>query len=399
MSEIAISVQAVSKHFRLHSRAKQNRIKDIFVNALKFRSANEKDFSQQVLKDVSFNVNKGEFFGIVGRNGSGKSTMLKMLASIYQPNSGSIKINGRLVPFIELGVGFNPNLTGRENVYLNGALMGFSDSEIDKKYNSIVEFAELEKFMDEKLNNYSSGMQVRLAFSVATILADSEILLIDEVLAVGDASFQRKCYEYFKKLKNNKKTVVFISHDMQAVREYCDRAMLIDEGKIIEIGDVDKVSQSYTKLFMNEIIDDNETVDVDSEKWGDGSATYSNPKVDISESLITVKATVKARTDIDDLVLGFTVSALDGDDVMGTNTRIKDKIIRNVLKGEQYEIQWKFPNILEDGKYSVALTAHGTSGLPVYEWWNHAVAMKIRKYEKTGYQVNPEIKLSLSKVK
>src|SRR5690606_31573026 len=148
---------------------------------------------QQVLKNISFEIKKGEFVGIVGRNGSGKSTLLKLLAGIYSPDKGSIEVNGKLVPFIELGVGFNPELTGRENVFLNGALLGFNRKEMQAMYKDIVEFAELERFMDQKLKNYSSGMQVRLAFSIA-IRAQSDILLIDEVLAVGDAAFQQKCY-------------------------------------------------------------------------------------------------------------------------------------------------------------------------------------------------------------
>ncbi len=233
MDELAIRVEGVNKSFVLpHERP--NSVKSLFVSPFKSKLKNSKEI-QKSLTNISFSVKKGEFFGIVGRNGSGKSTLLKILAGIYQPNSGNVKITGRLVPFIELGVGFNPELTGRENVYLNGALLGFSPKEIDKKYDSIVDFAELERFMDQRLKNYSSGMQVRLAFSVATILAESDILLIDEVLAVGDADFQRKCFNYFKKLKKDKKTVVFVSHDMDAVREYCDRALLIDDSKVVQI--------------------------------------------------------------------------------------------------------------------------------------------------------------------
>ena len=210
-NDIAISVKNVSKNFALpHEKA--DSVKSVFVNP--FNKNRRKFEVQHALSDISFDIPKGEFFGIVGRNGSGKSTLLKIIAGIYVPNSGSVTVNGRLVPFIELGVGFNPELTGRENVYLNGALMGFSEKEVNRKYEAIVDFAEIERFMDQKLKNYSSGMQVRLAFSVATILADSEVLLIDEVLAVGDADFQRKCFEYFKKLKKDKKTVIFVSHDM-----------------------------------------------------------------------------------------------------------------------------------------------------------------------------------------
>jgi len=192
MNENAVTVRNVSKNFRL-PQERANSVKSLFTTIFKKRNRVIK--TQKALKNISFEVKKGEFFGIVGRNGSGKSTMLKMLAGIYQPTSGTLEVEGKLVPFIELGVGFNPELTGRQNVYLNGALLGFSEKEIRDQYEDIVSFAELEQFMDQKLKNYSSGMQVRLAFSMA-VRAKADILLIDEVLAVGDADFQRKCFEY-----------------------------------------------------------------------------------------------------------------------------------------------------------------------------------------------------------
>src|SRR3990167_5184549 len=197
-----------------------------------------------VLKDINFEVKKGEFFGIVGRNGSGKSTLLKIISGIYQPTHGTVEVNGTLTPFIELGIGFNPELTGRENVFLNGAIMGLTRRETLAKYQEIVNFAELEKFMDQKLKNYSSGMQVRLAFAIAKE-AHNDILLIDEVLAVGDAAFQRKCYKVFKDIKQSGKTVIFVTHDMAAVQEYCDRAMMIQDSKVLMIGKPREVALRY----------------------------------------------------------------------------------------------------------------------------------------------------------
>lgn len=241
---VAISVQNVSKEFRLPHEA-ENSLKSLIIHPFRKRSTIER---QRTLKDVSLTIKEGEFFGILGRNGSGKSTLLKILAEIYQPTSGSVKLHGKLVPFIELGVGFNPELTGRENVYLNGALLGFSQKEIDARYKDIVEFAELQDFMDQKLKNYSSGMQVRLAFSVAT-RAEADILLIDEVLAVGDADFQKKCFDYFKSLKKRGITVVFVTHDMHAVKEFCDKAILIEGGHIINEGKAADVAEEYKKLF------------------------------------------------------------------------------------------------------------------------------------------------------
>lgn len=243
--DVAIRVKDVHKDFHLpHHR--DDSIKHRIITA--FEKKDTSIDTHHVLQGVSFDIKKGEFFGILGRNGSGKSTLLKIISEIYQPTKGMVAHQGKLVAFIELGVGFNPQLTGRDNVYLNAALLGFSRKEIDAMYDDIVSFAELEEFMDQKLNNYSSGMKVRLAFSVA-IRANADILILDEVLAVGDAAFQRKCYDYFKSLKLQHKTVVLVSHNMGAIREYCDRAVLVEDGVIVHEGTADEIADEYTKLF------------------------------------------------------------------------------------------------------------------------------------------------------
>ncbi len=242
-TETAIKVTDLYKSFRLPTE-RASGLKQAIFNRLK----GIKGYTEhQVLRGINFEVKKGEFLGIVGRNGSGKSTLLKLLAQIYRPNSGSIEINGTLVPFIELGVGFNPELTGRENVYLNGALLGFSNKEMDAMYDEIVQFAELEQFMDAKLKNYSSGMQVRLAFSIA-IRAQGDILILDEVLAVGDAEFQQKCNDYFSSLHGNQ-TVILVTHSMKNVRDYCDRAILIENGEIAAEGTPEEVTAAYENLW------------------------------------------------------------------------------------------------------------------------------------------------------
>jgi ABC-2 type transport system ATP-binding protein len=247
MSDTAIRVENVSKTFRL-PHEKTTSLKSLVINLGRGRTYEK----QQALEDVSFEVKKGEFFGIVGRNGSGKSTLLKMLAGIYSPSRGRIHVDGKLTPFIELGVGFNPELTGRENVFLNGALLGFSRREMARMYDEIVEFAELERFMDQKLKNYSSGMQVRLAFSIA-IQAKSNILILDEVLAVGDAAFQQKCFDYFEDLKGQKSTVVFVTHDMDAVRRFCDRAIYIDAGHLTHSGTPQDIADVYLEENIERI--------------------------------------------------------------------------------------------------------------------------------------------------
>lgn len=236
---IAIDIKNVSKDFILPHKDRKT-LKSFFVNPF----SKVKSEKQHALNNVSFEIKKGEFFGIVGRNGSGKSTLLKCIAGVYHPTKGHIKVNGTLVPFIELGVGFNPELTGRENIFLNGSLLGFSRQEMDSMYDEIVEFSELEKFMDQKLKNYSSGMQVRLGFSIA-IQAKGDILLLDEVLAVGDASFQQKCNNYFEELKNNNQTVVLVSHNMEAIKRFCSRAVLLKDGEITNEGSVYEVADAY----------------------------------------------------------------------------------------------------------------------------------------------------------
>lgn len=242
MSKYALEINHVHKSFRLPTE-QANGIKQAFINWTK----GVKGYKEQhVLKDISFKVEKGDFFGIVGRNGSGKSTLLKIISQIYTPEKGTVKVNGTLVPFIELGVGFNPELTGRENVYLNGALLGFSKEEIHSMYDEIVDFAELHEFMDQKLKNYSSGMQVRLAFSIA-IRAEASILVLDEVLAVGDEAFQKKCYTYFDELKRKKHTVILVTHDMSAVERFCNKAVFIEDGQVKMIGKPHKVAAAYSR--------------------------------------------------------------------------------------------------------------------------------------------------------
>jgi ABC-2 type transport system ATP-binding protein len=239
----AIEIKGIRKSFKLPTDRAW-----CLKQAILYRFRGIKGYKKlEVLKGLNIKIKKGEFVGIIGRNGSGKSTLLKILSGIYVPDSGTIKINGSLVPFIELGVGFNPELTGRENIYLNGALLGFSNREMDAMYDEIVDFAELHDFMDQKLKNYSSGMQVRLAFSIA-IRARGDILILDEVLAVGDAAFQNKCNEYFASI-SGEQTIILVTHDMNNVRRFCNRAILLEDGKVKKDGKPEEVAAAYEKLF------------------------------------------------------------------------------------------------------------------------------------------------------
>ena len=346
----AISVRNLYKSFKL-PHEKQSSIKGELINFKKKHKGFEK---HKVLEDINFEVKKGDFFGIVGKNGSGKSTLLKLLAGIYTPGRGSITLNGSLTPFIELGVGFNPELTGRENVFLNGALLGFNRREMLSMYDDIVDFAELERFMDQKLKNYSSGMQVRLAFSIA-IKSNSSILLFDEVLAVGDTEFQQKCFNYFRKMKNeSEKTIVLVTHDMSAIQKFCNRALVLDEGKVTFIGEPNEAAVIYQSINFPDKSSSKETV---------------NQKVRI-KVLNKRKNNVYSHGDKleivvewdDDLVgvknAGVALLSNEGVYIYGTNT-----IIDNIkLDTNSNRIEYTLELNLGGGIYSVKAAVFGETG-------------------------------------
>jgi ABC-type polysaccharide/polyol phosphate transport system ATPase subunit len=236
----AIEVRDVAKTFRLpHHR--RTTIKDYLLHPFERTT-----FERQVALDgVTFDVDPGEFFGIIGANGSGKSTLLKVIAGIYHPNRGSVRVDGLLSPFIELGVGFNAELSARDNLRINGTLLGLTRRELDRRFDDIIAFGELEQFVDQKLKNFSSGMQLRLAFSIA-IQVDFQILLLDEVLAVGDQRFQEKCFATFERFRAEGKTIVFVSHDLSAMERFCDRVLLLERGNVAYCGDPGEALARYS---------------------------------------------------------------------------------------------------------------------------------------------------------
>jgi ABC-2 type transport system ATP-binding protein len=242
MSEAIIQVKDVSKIFEIpHER--RNSIKDYFLNP--FHKVKKDEF--RALDHVNFEVQEGEFVGIIGRNGSGKSTLLKMLAQIYEPTSGKVVMNGSLVPFLELGVGFNPELSGRENVYLNGVILGMSRKHMEHKFNEIVDFADIREFIDLQVKNYSSGMVMRLAFSIA-VQAKADIYLLDEILAVGDVGFQEKSLAKMQELLSGGATVVLVSHSMADIQKYCKRVILLNHGQVMHDGDAKRAIELYMEL-------------------------------------------------------------------------------------------------------------------------------------------------------
>jgi len=369
-NEIAISVKNVSKTFRIpHERITSLRGAAVSL----FKKKTYEEF--KALDDVSFEVKKGEFFGVIGRNGSGKSTLLKILAGIYEADKGRVKVNGMISPFLELGIGFNPELSGRDNIYLNATVLGMSKKEIDKKFDSIVKFSELERFIDQKLKNYSSGMQVRLAFSVS-IHANREILLMDEVLAVGDTNFQSKCIREFIKYKETGKTVVLVTHDIATVQQYCDRVMLLRNGNVINIGNAEDVSNEY--IHWN-IADKEKNTISKKEKIKSGSNIAHTKVVEIMDlKLLDINGVERTvfktgeymdmkiefkmnKKNIDLLNVGIGFHSILGGQVFGYNTQMDKFLIKNhknsivlrfkempILKGSYYLNVVCFGNIEHD---------------------------------------------------
>lgn len=365
--DVLVKVDGLSKTFQLPEE-KRTSVKSVFVDM--FRK--QKYEKQTVLNDISFEVRKGEFFGIVGRNGSGKSTLLKLLAGIYYPSTGGIKVNGSLVPFIELGVGFNPELTGRENVFLNGALLGFSRKQMDVMYKDIVDFAELEKFMNQKLKNYSSGMQVRLAFSIA-IRARGDILLLDEVLAVGDSAFQQKCFDYFNSLKRDKKTIILVSHNMQAVEQFCDRAMLIEKGVIKMVGSSSQIASMYENMFLQEEALARDRSRKEATKRAKEDATdievvssrilqYGKVSKKLScDDPFDVEVTVKSKIDIPIANIGINIKNRDRLMVISYDTQFGSGDV-HLKKNKKVTVKFTIQNVLTNGLYSLSIGVAEHSG-------------------------------------
>lgn len=333
----AIKVEGVGKTFLIP----QHKIDS--VRGLLFNFGRRGPYEKlEALQDVSFEVRKGEFFGIIGRNGSGKSTLLKLLAGIYPPDRGRITVNGKISPFLELGVGFNPELTARENVYLNGVILGLTRKQIDQRFEAIINFAELERFVDTKLKNFSSGMYVRLAFAVA-IQVDADILLMDEVLAVGDANFQAKCIKIFNRYREENKTVVLVTHDLNTVANYCDKVILLEQGQIRDIGKAAEVLNSYNEINQS-------SRELPEEKM---TASKHNNRVDImnvefldehfrERAFFSSKNKIIARihykvngSSIERPVFGVSLFNQAGINLSGPNTKTSGFII-DEIKGEGY---------------------------------------------------------------
>ncbi len=368
--EIAVKADGVAKTFRLPIEQ---------VSTLKERvlhpTRRQRFDDLRALQDVSFEVRRGEVFGIVGRNGSGKSTLMKCLAGIYRADAGEMWLRGRMAPFIELGVGFNPDLTAHDNVLINAVMLGLSPDEARERYGSIMDFAELHEFAELKLKNYSSGMQVRLAFSVM-VHVDADLLLIDEVLAVGDAAFQQKCYDVLDKARNEGTTILLVTHDMEQVQRFCDRALLLDRGRLVAIGDSRSVGRQYTQLNFatpneREAIvaarlrgsgDSDAVVIIDA--WAQSMATGRTTLLEPGEAS-GVAMRVRFATAAAQPVFSFTLTDEHQRLVFALSTGRKGHPTGTHRAGDEIDVAVGFPNHLAPGRYWISAQVAEAGGVPI----------------------------------
>jgi ABC-type polysaccharide/polyol phosphate transport system ATPase subunit len=355
----AIEVEGVDKTFRIP----EHRVHTLKERALHpFRRSRYSEL--HVLQDVSFRILQGEFFGILGRNGSGKSTLLKCMAGIYRTDDGSISVAGRLAPFIELGVGFNPDLTATENVAINAVMMGFTPAEARERFDDVIEFAELEPFIDLKLKNYSSGMQVRLAFATM-VQSDADVMLIDEVLAVGDAAFQEKCFGVFDDLRARGKTIVLVTHDMRLVDRFCDRAMVIHDGRIDSMGDPERIAQRYLDLNFVRSLEEREEGRVADhasvpDAWVTDAQGLSAESVAHGEH-VDLWADVEAADELDDIEIRIWLENELGTRVFAASTLEFGTPLAPFRAGERRRLRVRFENRLVSDTYYVSVLVRSRS--------------------------------------
>jgi lipopolysaccharide transport system ATP-binding protein len=387
MNDIAISVKNLSKSFRMYPSPKE-RIKEMLHP---FNKKYHREF--WALKDISFDIKKGETVGIIGRNGSGKSTLLQILCGILQPTEGEVKVHGRISALLELGAGFSPQFTGRENVYMNGAIMGFTNEEMDERFQLIAEFADIGEFIDQPVRVYSSGMYVRLAFAAA-INVDPDVFIVYEDLGVGDAFFQQKCITVIKKMIADGVTLVFVSHDAGTIKSVCNKCLWLDHGKALDFNSSEVVTEKYfsrwleqfceknpassngnsgnglqekrIKTVTNPAFEENRIFNNNAlfQRLQNGKANLLNVQLlDVSgktvqtvgyEQVVTLRMAVSICEDIDVLGYGFWIRNAAGVNVVHIAANIENTILRAVKKGERFIINSRFKTPLQQGNYTIA---------------------------------------------
>ncbi|MEP0802452.1 ABC transporter ATP-binding protein [Funiculus sociatus GB2-A5] len=393
MSDIAISLKNVSKCYKRYARP-VDRLKEILLP----RRSHVQEF--WALQDINLEINRGETLGIIGQNGSGKSTLLQIIAGTLMPTTGEVGVNGRVSALLELGSGFNPEFTGRQNVFFNGRILGLSQLEIADKFDDIEAFAEIGDFIDQPVKTYSSGMAVRLAFAV---IAHTEptILIVDEALAVGDAKFQARCMKRIRHLKEQGVTILFVSHDSSSVKMLCQRAALMNHGRILEIGNPKDVVNHYIALLSSDKtqVDAKEInsagredfISRDPEKLlhrhGNNLAIIKDVKIthaDGSEAKTKIETgtgfniviLIEAQAELSDIVIGISIRNLLGVVVYGTNSFLKRVKLTKVNKGEKITARFKMPCYLNRGTYTVTVGIHSEEGLS-YDWVDELVVFEV----------------------
>jgi ABC-type polysaccharide/polyol phosphate transport system ATPase subunit len=375
--QVAIEVASLHKTFRV-PRHRVHTLKERALHPLRRTTFDE----FHVLRGIDFEVLRGEFFGIVGRNGSGKSTLLKCLAGIYGVDSGSIRIAGRLSPFIELGVGFNPDLTALDNVVINAVMMGMSPRDARARFEDVLAFAELERFVDMKLKNYSSGMQVRLAFAVM-VQSDADVMLIDEVLAVGDAAFQQKCIDVFYRLRAEGKTIVLVTHEMALVERFCHRALMLSGGNITHIGNPAEVGREYMRENFRGAAGDTPT------RGGAGPLRLVDAWITDGEGrrvdavafhdTMKIHVQVEALDAVQDPGMAIWVTTDGGTRVFTAGAREEGERLGDFEAGERIEFAVETTNVLSAGRYHVGCAVvRGSAGLEVL--MSHQQAAELMSY-------------------
>lgn len=402
-----IEFKNVSKKFKLYQNLSYS-IKEKFINTVLKRHPLQVTY-HPVLSDVSFQIEKGETVGIIGENGTGKSTTLKIISKILYADEGEVIVNGKVSALLEVGAGFQPDLSGKENVFLYGSILGLPKSTIAERYQDIVDFSELHEFMDSPVKNYSSGMYMRLAFAVA-INVDPDILIVDEVLAVGDESFQKKCIDKILQFKKNKKTIVFVSHDMGMVDRICDRVIFIKKGGIAVEGSTDEMINLYRRLVYN-IVDEPKTEAVEVEGVAEEhhaihesedhskNNRYGNRKIEMSDLYfsnldgtvtnrfktgenIVVNIKFKKNTEVEDAVLGYAVYNSDDDLLSGSNMGLQGIVMRNLEVENTFTFE--IENLFLEGKYTISIAIHNSDQTDTYDYLDRQYTFSIYQSSKDG---------------
>ncbi|HEY2766942.1 MAG TPA: ABC transporter ATP-binding protein [Solirubrobacteraceae bacterium] len=396
-----IVVDGVSKTFRIPEE-RVHTLKERALHPLR-RSRHE---TFEALHDISFAVHRGEFFGIAGRNGSGKSTLLKCLAGIYGVDRGRIWMDGRLSTFIELGVGFNQDLAARDNVVLNGIMMGLSPREARRRVDEVIDFAELREFEELKLKNYSSGMHVRLAFSVA-IQVDADVLLVDEVLAVGDAAFQQKCFDVFHRLRDDGRTIVFVTHDMGSLNRFCHRALLLERGHTVHLGEPHEVADRYLEINFGHNAQDSGGGGAEG-RGGDGEARVLEAWIEDERGerpasvpqgqRVTLKALVRFEVDVEDPVASVYVLNEDHVAIVVATSARDDERSGSFRAGEEIVCSFAFDNVLAPGRYNPLFTiAHRGTGMDLMDRIEGAFSFVVTGPEAMGGTVDLPVEVGISR--